>query len=154
MMQQRRCLTRAVGDLSGVQSEGGMNTSGTRRGRHLLGSLILIWLAQFSGLLWGQLPTPWSNQNIGSPGAGTGSSYSSGVFTVSGSGCCLDGGNSDTFQFANQTLKGKLPTGGIAISENVTTRYLLPVGIAVLAMFVIAYEARKMARPSAPASPK
>lgn len=59
-----------------------------------------------------------------------------------------------SFQYANQTLSGSLPSGGIAISENVTTRYLLPILIAVLALLVVAYEVRKMAFPSAPASPK
>ena len=59
-----------------------------------------------------------------------------------------------TFEFANQTLSGSLPSGGIAISENVATRYLLPLLIAVLALLVVAYEVRKMAFPTAPASPK
>ena len=59
-----------------------------------------------------------------------------------------------SFVYANQTLSGTLPAGGIAIAENVTTRYLLPIGMAVLVMFVVAYEVRKMVRPTAPASPK
>jgi hypothetical protein len=59
-----------------------------------------------------------------------------------------------TFVYSSQTLNGTLPTGGIAIAENVTTRYLLPIGMAVLALFVVAYEVRKMAAPTAPASQK
>ena len=51
------------------------------------------------------LPSSWSNQDIGPGGTGTGSSYSSGTYTVSGTGCCVTGAT-DSFQFAYQTLNG------------------------------------------------
>jgi regulation of enolase protein 1 (concanavalin A-like superfamily)/uncharacterized membrane protein len=51
------------------------------------------------------LPSLWTNQNIGAGGAGTGSSYSSGTFTVSGTGCCLFN-SLDSVQFAYQPLMG------------------------------------------------
>jgi hypothetical protein len=53
------------------------------------------------------LPTSWSNQDSGTPGTGTGSSYSGGIFTVTGEGCCL-GTNptTDNLQLAYQPLSG------------------------------------------------
>jgi hypothetical protein len=51
------------------------------------------------------LPPPWMNQDIGAGGTGTGSSYNSGTFVVSGIGCCL-WNSIDSFQFAYQILTG------------------------------------------------
>jgi len=52
------------------------------------------------------LPTPWLNQDVGSVGTQTGSStFSSGVFTVTGAGGG-PGGTADGMQFAYQTLVG------------------------------------------------
>jgi hypothetical protein len=51
------------------------------------------------------LPSGWTSQDIGPGGTGTGSSYSSGTYTVSGTGCCL-WNSTDSFQFAYQTLTG------------------------------------------------
>ena len=52
------------------------------------------------------LPSPWANQDIGQGISGTGSSYSGGVFSVAGTGCCLARGGPDRFQFAYQPLSG------------------------------------------------
>jgi hypothetical protein len=66
------------------------------------------------------LPSPWTNQDIGPPGTGTGSSYSSGVFTVSGMGCCLSG-QLDSAQFAYQTVSGDVTIiGRVASTTNFT----------------------------------
>jgi YD repeat-containing protein len=51
------------------------------------------------------LPTGWANQDIGTGMVGTGSSYSGGTYTVSGTGCCI-WSQSDSFQFAYQTISG------------------------------------------------
>ncbi|MDV3292701.1 MAG: hypothetical protein LYZ70_00335 [Nitrososphaerales archaeon] len=59
-----------------------------------------------------------------------------------------------TFSYAGQTLNGKLPPAGIAIGEDVASRYVIPTAVALLALLVVAYEARRMSRPTAPASQK
>src|SRR5207245_679763 len=51
------------------------------------------------------LPTPWTNQDLVPSTGGTGSSYGSGTFTLSGWGCCLSG-QTDSAQFAYQPLTG------------------------------------------------
>jgi hypothetical protein len=53
----------------------------------------------------GVLPDTWLNENVGNGYAGTGTSYSNGVFTVQGAGWDI-WGESDQFQFAYQTLRG------------------------------------------------
>jgi len=50
-----------------------------------------------------------------------------------------------TFSYANATLNGRLPSTGIAISEDVTVRYLLPIGFVLLALIATAVEVRRMA---------
>jgi hypothetical protein len=55
------------------------------------------------------LPPPWTNQDIGPGGVGTGSSYSNGVFTLAGMGSLGEEGGTtqiDSFQFAYQPLNG------------------------------------------------
>jgi hypothetical protein len=51
------------------------------------------------------LPSPWVNQDVGSVGIAGSSSFSSGVFTVKGSGGDI-WGTADAFQFAYQTFSG------------------------------------------------
>ncbi len=53
----------------------------------------------------GSLPSGWSNSDIGSVGVAGWSTYSSGVYTVSGSGTDI-GGAADAFQFSSETLTG------------------------------------------------
>jgi len=60
-----------------------------------------------------------------------------------------------TFSYAGNTIKGIVPSGsGIAIAEDVTTRYLLPTALVLLVLFFTAYYVRKRAAPTVPASPK
>ncbi len=59
-----------------------------------------------------------------------------------------------TFGYSGETLNGILPPAGIAIGEDVSTRYVIPIAVALLALIVVAYEVRRMAVPTAPASPK
>ncbi len=53
----------------------------------------------------GTLPSGWSSRDVGSVGAAGGASYSSGVFTVKGSGADV-WGSADEFQFVYQSLTG------------------------------------------------
>jgi hypothetical protein len=60
-----------------------------------------------------------------------------------------------TFQYAGSTINGILPSkSGIAIGEDVTTRYILPTVFILLAIIGVAFYVRWKAGPIAPASPK
>ena len=59
-----------------------------------------------------------------------------------------------TFTYAGQSVKGPELTAGIAINENVLTRYLLPIGLALVVLLAVAVLVRRMAKPSVPASQK
>jgi hypothetical protein len=59
-----------------------------------------------------------------------------------------------TFSYAGSTVSGRIPTQGIAIGEDVTTRYLVPTGLVLLALLATALYVRRKALPSAQASPK
>jgi uncharacterized repeat protein (TIGR01451 family) len=59
-----------------------------------------------------------------------------------------------TFQYGGVTVAGKLPSQGIAIGEDITTRYLIPTTLVLLALLATAYYVRRLAGVSAPASPK
>ena len=60
-----------------------------------------------------------------------------------------------SFSYAGNTIKGIVPSGsGIAIAEDVTTRYLLPTALVLLVLLFTAYYVRKKAAPNVPASPK
>jgi regulation of enolase protein 1 (concanavalin A-like superfamily) len=53
----------------------------------------------------GGLPSPWQDRDIGSVGLAGSASYSSGTFTVSGSGADI-WGTADAFHFVHQSLTG------------------------------------------------
>jgi Fn3 associated len=55
----------------------------------------------------GSLPTGWSDLDIGSPGIAGSASYSSGTFTVKGSGADIYG-SSDQFNYVSQSVNGNL----------------------------------------------
>ncbi len=59
-----------------------------------------------------------------------------------------------SFVYSGVTVSGKLPVNGIAIGENVTTRYLLPSALVFLALLATAYYIRRKAAPTVPASQK
>jgi hypothetical protein len=60
-----------------------------------------------------------------------------------------------TFQYLGATVSGTLLSkNGIAIGEDVTTRYILPTAFILLAVLAVAFYVRRKAAPSAPASPK
>jgi len=51
------------------------------------------------------VPSPWTNQDVGSTGLTGSASYSNGVFTVSGAGADV-WGTTDAFQYVSQTISG------------------------------------------------
>jgi hypothetical protein len=59
-----------------------------------------------------------------------------------------------TFNYAGVSVKGRLVGQGIAIGEDVTTRYLLPTGIVLLALLAAAFYVRRKAFTTVPASQK
>jgi uncharacterized repeat protein (TIGR01451 family) len=74
---------------------------------------------------------------------------------VAGSGITVPFDNAKlTFNYAGHTINGAVPKTGIAIAEDVTTRYLIPTAIVIIALLAVAFYVRRMAAPSVPASPK
>jgi len=60
-----------------------------------------------------------------------------------------------TFSYSGTSINGTVPTAsGIAIGENVTTRYLIPMVIIFIVLLFTAFYVRRQAAPTAPASPK
>jgi hypothetical protein len=57
-----------------------------------------------------------------------------------------------TFSYGGVTVTGTVPQGGIAIGENVTTRYVLPIGLVLLVLLAAVYYVRKISKPNVPAS--
>ncbi len=66
----------------------------------------------------GPLPAPWVQQDIGSPGVAGSGGFSSGVFSVSGSGSDIEG-SSDQFHFVYQPVFGDVTIyGRVASIQN------------------------------------
>jgi hypothetical protein len=59
-----------------------------------------------------------------------------------------------TFVYGGVTIDGTTQTQGITIGENVTSRYLIPIAVAFVALLAVAFYVRRMARTTVPASPK
>ncbi len=59
-----------------------------------------------------------------------------------------------TFMYEGVTIKGTTPKQGITIRVNVTSRYLIPIAIAFVALLAAAFYVRRMAASTVPASPK
>ena len=71
------------------------------------------------------------------------------VEVVAGSGTSVNFDSASlTFSYGGQTLKGTLPSGGISVGENVTTRYLIPIALVFLAMLATSYYVRRRASPT------
>jgi regulation of enolase protein 1 (concanavalin A-like superfamily) len=64
-----------------------------------------VWSFRTAGSSGGALPSGWKSVDVGDVGTAGSASYSSGVFTVSGSGDDV-WGTSDAFHFAYQSLSG------------------------------------------------
>ena len=63
-------------------------------------------------------------------------------------------GEKFTFAYAGQTLTVPSLSNGVAINEDVITRYVLPVGLALLVLLAVAVFIRRMAGATSPASPQ
>ena len=74
---------------------------------------------------------------------------------VASSGITVPFANSKlTFSYAGVTVSGTVPkASGIAIAENVITRYIIPTGFILIAVLAVAFYVRRKAA-TAPASPK
>jgi hypothetical protein len=59
-----------------------------------------------------------------------------------------------SFSYSGVTINGIVPSKGIAVGEDVTTRYLIPTAFILLILLMIAFYVRRKAAPSAPAPPK
>jgi len=60
-----------------------------------------------------------------------------------------------TFSYSGTSISGIVPTGsGIAIGEDVTTRYLIPMAFVFLVLLFTVFYVRRKATPTVPASPK
>lgn len=59
-----------------------------------------------------------------------------------------------TFSYSGITISGVVPKNGIAISEDVTTRYLIPTGFILLVILFVAFYVRRKAGSTAPSSRK
>jgi hypothetical protein len=59
-----------------------------------------------------------------------------------------------TFMYEGQTIKGTVPTEGIVVGVDVTTRYLIPIAVTVVALLAVAIYVRRMAASTVPASPR
>ena len=59
-----------------------------------------------------------------------------------------------TFVYEGLPIKGTTPTKGIAIGVNVTSRYLIPIAVAIVALLAVAFYVRRMVSSTVPASPK
>lgn len=68
------------------------------------------------------LPSPWQTQDIGTVGLAGSASYSSGVFTVVGSGADI-WGTTDAFRFVDQPLNGDGQITARVVSETNTNYY-------------------------------
>jgi len=103
-----------------------------------------------------------------------GATYSSGVLTVSQGSLAAHGTVTATatavassgitipfdkakltFSYSGTSISGIVPTGsGIAIGEDVTTRYVIPIAFILLVLLFTAFYVRRKAAPTFPASPK
>ena len=59
-----------------------------------------------------------------------------------------------TFSYSGVTINGIVPSKGIAVGEDVTTRYLIPTAFILLVLLMVAFYVRRKASPSAPSPPK
>ena len=76
------------------------------RDKWQLAVLILVFMVSSQGL-FAQLPSGWSDADVGSVGTAGSSSYASGVFTVNGAGGGqLNSGSADAFHFVYQAWSG------------------------------------------------
>jgi len=92
-----------------------------------------------------------------SPGTlGANSTFDAKATAVASSGITVPFQNAKlTFAYEGTTISGLVPSAsGIGISEDITTRYLIPTAFVLLVLLFTAFYVRRKAEPSAPSSPK
>jgi len=84
------------------------------------------------------------------------SNYSATAVAVASSGTTLSFSKAKlVFVYRGLTINGTVsPKSGITIAENVTTRYLIPIGIAFVALLAVVFYVRRLAVPNDPTSRK
>jgi len=100
--------TRGTGSGTVVITVAANTSTSTRTGTvTVAGKTFTVTQAGTSGTPppTGSLPSPWQNRDIGSVGLSGSSTYSSGIYTVTGSGADIWSA-ADSFQFAYQSLNG------------------------------------------------
>jgi hypothetical protein len=91
---------------------------------------------------------------VSSPTLGPHSTLKASAVAVASSGIVVPFSKAKLgFSYAGSTLSGAVPKTGIAIGEDVTTRYIIPTGFVLLVLIGVAFYLRRRAAPSAPASP-
>jgi hypothetical protein len=121
-------------------------------------SSVLFTLPIPSGLTLSQLNNATVSKGvltISIPSLLSHSVYNARGVGVASSGTTVPFDNANlTFVYEGVTIKGATPTQGIVIGENVTSRYLIPIAIAFVALLATVFYVRRLAVPTVPASPK
>ncbi len=79
--------------------------------------------------------------------------YSATAVAVQSSGTTITFGKAKlTFVYEGVSIHGSIKTKNITVKENVTSRYIIPIVIALLAMLGVAVYVRRMTNPTVPAS--
>ncbi|HUI86952.1 MAG TPA: hypothetical protein VLY21_07335 [Nitrososphaerales archaeon] len=83
------------------------------------------------------------------------SAYTANLTASANSGISIPfSGETFSFVYSGQTVAVPALTTGIAVNENVITRYVLPIGLALVVLLAVAVVLRRMARATSPAPPQ
>jgi hypothetical protein len=93
--------------------------------------------------------------DIFDPALGSDSNVSASVRVVASSGIVIPFERAKlTFSYSGIIINGVVPKNGIAIAEDVTTRYIIPTGFIILVVLFVAFYVRRKAGATAPSSRK
>jgi hypothetical protein len=91
-----------------------------------------------SGAIFGN-----GNITVVIPSLPAGQSKTLNISVISSSSSAIDFSNAAfTFIYSNQVLRGSIATGGIVITENIVSRYLLPSFLALIAILAVSFYMR------------
>src|SRR5579872_1920656 len=82
-------------------------------------AILILVLFSLGPLLFAQLPSGWSDTDVGTVGKVGSASYANGVFTVQGAGTGLTSGTADGFHFVYQPVSGNGSIIARVVSEPV-----------------------------------
>jgi hypothetical protein len=84
---------------------------------------------------------------------GPNQSFNASGSAVAGAGTVIPFDNAKlSFSYNGVNVNGRLPAAGIAIGEDITTRYILPIGLVLVILLATAFYVRRLASPSVQAS--